>query len=65
MLTDWHPKGRMASSYGVYSEEKGYTLRSTVIIDKQGVVRWAELVPPGERRYVTELVEVCRKVLLD
>ena len=63
LLSDWHPKGRMASDFGVYSEEKGFTLRSTVIIDKDGVVRWSEPVPPGERRYATELVDVCRKAL--
>ena len=65
MLSDWHPKGRMGSDYGVYSKEKGYTLRSTVIIDKDGVVRWSEPVPSGERRYATKLVDVCRKVLAD
>ena len=41
LLSDWHPKGEMGKSYGVYSEEKGFTVRSTVIIDKEGIVRYS------------------------
>ena len=63
LLSDWHPKGEMGKSYGVYSEEKGFTVRSTVIIDKQGIVRYSQAVEPGGRRHATELAEICRKVL--
>ena len=40
LLQDFHPKGDMAKKYGVYLEDKGITDRATVIIDKQGVVRY-------------------------
>ena len=63
LLSDWHPKGEMGKSYGVYSEEKGFTVRSTVIIDKQGIVRYSQAIEPGGRRHATELAEICRKVL--
>ena len=63
LLSDWHPKGQMAKRYGVYSEEKGYSIRSTVIIDKQGIVRYSEAVEPGGRRYANELAEICSQVL--
>lgn len=44
LLQDFHPKGEMAKKYGVYLEDKGITDRATVIIDKQGVVRYANSV---------------------
>ena len=63
LLSDWHPKGEMGKSYGVYSEEKGYTIRSTVIIDKGGIVRYSQSVKPGDRRHAKELADICGKVL--
>jgi alkyl hydroperoxide reductase subunit AhpC len=53
----------MGKSYGVYSEEKGFTVRSTVIIDKDGIVRYSQAVEPGGRRNALELAEICKKVL--
>ena len=63
LLSDWHPKGEMGKSYGVYSEEKGFTVRSTVIIDKGGIIRYSQAVEPGGRRHAKELADICRKVL--
>ena len=62
LLSDWHPKGEMSKSYGVYSEEKGYSIRSTVIIDKQGIVCYSQTIEPGNRRYASELAEICRQL---
>ena len=38
LLQDFHPKGAMAISYGNYLENTGKIARSTVIVDKQGIV---------------------------
>jgi len=60
LLEDFHPKGAMASSYGAYREDRGFAARATVIIDKQGIVRysvWAK----GERD-ISELLAECQKV---
>ncbi len=40
LLADFHPRGAVASKYGVYLEEKGITGRAITIIDKQGQVAW-------------------------
>ena len=48
LLQDFHPKGAMAISYGNYLENKGYIARSTVIVDKKGIVRYSVLAD-GER----------------
>jgi epoxyqueuosine reductase len=39
LLADFHPRGAVASKFGLYLDDKGITNRATVIIDKQGVVR--------------------------
>jgi alkyl hydroperoxide reductase subunit AhpC len=47
LLADFHPKGDMAKKYGVYLEDKGITDRATVIVNKNGVVRYAKSVTPA------------------
>jgi peroxiredoxin len=43
VLSDFHPQGEVASLYGVLRPE-GFTERALFIVDKQGVVRYAEVV---------------------
>lgn len=42
LLADFHPKGAVAESFGLYNSERGFTFRATVIVDKAGKVAWAE-----------------------
>ena len=60
LLQDFHPKGSMATSYGTYLEHKGFAVRSTVIVDKQGSVRYS-VMADGER-IIGELLAECKKV---
>lgn len=62
LLADFHPKGAMASRYGVYLEEEGKTDRATVIIDADGVVRHASSVTPDGKRDIEELLLLCEEV---
>ena len=62
LLADFHPKGAMAKSYGLYLEDKGITDRATVIIDKTGVVRYAGSVTPAGERNPKDLLAECQKV---
>ena len=47
LLSDFHPKGAVLASYGVYNEESGNARRSLFIIDKSGVIRYAQIYAPG------------------
>ncbi len=40
LLADFHPRGTVASKFGVYLEERGITGRAIAIIDKAGKVVW-------------------------
>jgi len=40
LLSDFWPHGQMASSYGVFDAQGGFPTRSSVLVDKDGIVRW-------------------------
>jgi peroxiredoxin len=50
LLSDFWPHGAVAKSYGVFQEDRGMAVRGTFLIDKSGVVRFAEVNQPGEAR---------------
>ncbi len=62
LLADFQPKGAMAGSYGLYLEKDGITDRATVIVDKDGVVRYAVSVTPSGRRDPAALAGECEKI---
>ena len=56
MLSDLNHS--ISSSYGCYLEDKGLTLRSTFIVDPQGVLQWAEHNPLNVGRNAEEILRV-------
>ena len=62
LLADFHPKGAVSGSYGAYLEEPGITDRATVIIDKDGIVRYAASVTPAGERDPGELAALCEGI---
>ncbi|WBB79811.1 peroxiredoxin [Micromonospora sp. WMMD882] len=50
LLSDFWPHGAVAQTYGVFNEVAGIANRGTFVIDKAGVVRFAEMNMPGEAR---------------
>jgi hypothetical protein len=62
LLADFHPKGAVASSYGLFLEQTGITDRATVLIDADGVVRHASSVTPDGKRDIAELAALCEEV---
>ena len=41
LLADFHPKGAVASAYGVYIDERGHNQRALVMIGRDGTVLWS------------------------
>ncbi|AYY13858.1 peroxiredoxin [Actinobacteria bacterium YIM 96077] len=41
LLSDFWPHGVVASSYGVFDEERGCARRGSFLIDAKGIVRWS------------------------
>jgi peroxiredoxin (alkyl hydroperoxide reductase subunit C) len=50
LLSDFWPHGEVARKFGVFNEERGIANRGTFIIDREGIVRFAEMNMPGEPR---------------
>ena len=41
LLSDFWPHGEVTRAYAVFDESRGCPMRSSYVIDKEGVVRWA------------------------
>jgi peroxiredoxin len=50
LLSDFWPHGGVAQAFGVFNSEAGIANRGTFLIDKTGVIRFAEMNGPGEGR---------------
>lgn len=58
LLADFEPKGAVAKGLGHYLTNAGITDRATVIVDKQGIVRYSVSVTSGGERNIGELKKV-------
>ncbi|HEU4361978.1 MAG TPA: peroxiredoxin [Mycobacterium sp.] len=50
VLSDFWPHGAVSQSYGVFNDGTGFPNRGTFVIDRSGVIRFAEMKQPGETR---------------
>jgi peroxiredoxin len=50
VLSDFWPHGAVATAYGVFNDGSGFANRGTFVVDRSGVIRFAELKGPGEAR---------------
>lgn len=57
LLSDYWPHGAVSKAYGSFFEDRGFSLRGTFIIDKQGILRWSVVNGPGDARDPNEYVE--------
>jgi epoxyqueuosine reductase len=62
LLADFEPKGAVASKFGLYLADKGITNRATVIVDKQGIVRYVNVYEIPTQRSNQELVGELQKL---
>jgi peroxiredoxin (alkyl hydroperoxide reductase subunit C) len=50
VLSDFWPHGAVAKAYGVFNADAGIANRGTFVVDKTGVIRFAEMNQPGQAR---------------
>jgi len=62
LLADFEPKGAAAAGVGHYLTDAGITDRASVILDKDGVVRYSASVTPSGQRDIAALAAECEKV---
>jgi len=56
LLSDFLPRGQVASSYGVMRED-GISERAIFVVDKQGIIRWARLYAIPEQPDIGDLMD--------
>jgi peroxiredoxin len=47
LLSDFEPKGAVASSFGAYRKMEGICERALFVLDPEGVIRWSYISPIG------------------
>jgi peroxiredoxin len=62
LLADFHPKGEVSKTYGVYIDEKGICERAIVVVDKEGIVRYIDVHNIGEAPENEQVLEVLREL---
>lgn len=62
VLADFHPKGEMSDSFGVYNEERGVSKRAIVIIDKQGIIRFHRIYE-GELPEAKDILQEVKTII--
>ena len=50
VLSDFWPHGVVSQAYGVFNSDAGFANRGTFVVDRSGVIRFAEMKQPGEPR---------------
>ncbi|CQD16368.1 alkyl hydroperoxide reductase/ Thiol specific antioxidant/ Mal allergen [Mycobacterium lentiflavum] len=50
VLSDFWPHGEVCQAYGVFNDHAGYPNRGTFVVDRSGIIRFAEMKEPGEAR---------------
>lgn len=60
LLADFHPKGEVARRYGIWRDDKGFSRRAVFIVDAEGIVRYADVIPSGPPDVDAVLAEIDR-----
>jgi peroxiredoxin (alkyl hydroperoxide reductase subunit C) len=50
VLADFWPHGAGSQAYGVFNDGAGIANRGTFVVDRAGIIRFAEMKQPGEAR---------------
>lgn len=62
LLSDFWPHGEVAKEYGLFREENGFADRALVVIDKEGVVRYIDVVEPKEMPELEPAMDVLEEL---
>ncbi|MGD9675062.1 MAG: redoxin domain-containing protein [Candidatus Bipolaricaulia bacterium] len=60
LLSDFWPHGRAAAALGLFREKQGFSERAAVILDEEGLVRFAKVYPLTELPDLNEQMRMLR-----
>lgn len=62
LLSDFHPKGEVARSFGAYRENDGISERALFVVDKEGKLAYVDIHNISDQPDNEDLFEVLRKL---
>jgi peroxiredoxin len=62
LLSDFHPKGAVAKSYGAFRENDGISERALFVIDKEGRIAYKDIHDISDQPDNEDLLDVLRKL---
>jgi peroxiredoxin len=62
LLSDFHPKGAVAQSFGAWREGDGISERALFIVDKEGKIAYIDIHDIGDQPDNEELFDVLKKI---
>ena len=62
LLSDFHPKGEVAKSYGAWREADGITERALFIVDKDGKIAYIDIHDIDDQPDNEDLFDVLKKL---
>lgn len=62
LLSDYWPHGEVARAYGVFNDAGGFANRGTFLVDREGVVRFAEMNSIGDGRDADEWIAAIKSL---
>ncbi|MGQ9473220.1 MAG: redoxin domain-containing protein [Candidatus Caldatribacteriaceae bacterium] len=60
LLSDFWPHGAVASAYGIFDEQEGFSKRAVFILNEQGQIIWKKEYPLKERPDIEEILAVLK-----
>lgn len=58
LLSDFWPHGGVAEQYGVMREVEGFSERALIVVDKEGIIRYIDIVDPKEMPLIEPVFDV-------
>jgi peroxiredoxin (alkyl hydroperoxide reductase subunit C) len=62
LLSDFWPHGKVASDFGVFIEEMGFSGRALFVIDKEGIIQYVDVVDPKEIPEIEPVLDALRNL---
>jgi peroxiredoxin len=62
LLSDFHPKGEAARSFGAYREADGISERALFVVDKEGKIAYVDIHDIGDQPDNEDLFDVLRNL---
>lgn len=62
LLSDFWPHGEVAKTYGLFRDENGFADRALIVIDKEGVIRYLDIVDPKEIPEIEPAFDVLKEL---